>query len=93
MWWNGQNLEKPVTDKKGHVWHFRVWHDHLDGIYMQRIFFWNEERTETGLLELRGDRALHITRIKQRIARIVHDRAYRQQFHCTLAFPVERHYG
>ena len=93
MWWNGQNLEKPRHDSLGHLWHFRVWHDYAGGLYRQRIFFWNGERSETGLVELKGDQILHITRLKQRIAKLVHNRMYRQQFRCTLTFPVERYYG
>jgi hypothetical protein len=39
MWWNYQNLDKPQKAKDGSLWHFRVWHDHIQGIYMQRISF------------------------------------------------------
>lgn len=92
MWWNGQNLKKPVSDSSGHIWHFRVWHDRVDGVDIQRIFFWNADKTETGILALRSDLTLNITRLKQRIAKIARDKTYRQQFRCTLAFPVERHY-
>src|SRR5262245_36907224 len=57
MWWNDQHLNQPRRDATGRIWHFRVWHDHLDGVPVQRIFFWDDERREIGLLELVGGRA------------------------------------
>ncbi len=58
MWWKGQNLDKPRRDKTGRIWHFRVWHDFPDGVYTQRIFFWDDVQTETGLVELAGHQTL-----------------------------------
>lgn len=92
MWWHGQNLDKPIAGPDGTVWHFRVWHDHVDGIYTQRIFFWDDQKTETGLLELRDDQAIHVKRIKDRLAKLAKDCDYRRQFLRPLQFPIERHW-
>ena len=93
MWWNGQNLDKPARDKKGRLWHFRVWHDHLDGVYTQRIFFWDDEREEMGCAELGGGETLHVSKIKQRMRKIIADPTYRASLARQLRFPVERYYS
>jgi hypothetical protein len=93
MWWRGQNLEKPVLDSAGKPWNFRVWYDFIDGMQMQRIFFWDENKQETGIVEFQRDQALDHKKIKQRILKIVHDPEYRKKYLCKLKFPVERFYG
>ena len=92
MWWNGQNLNKPVTGKDGKEWHFRVWHDHVDGEYTQRVFFWDGTKRLTGVVELLGDRARHVSRLKGLFRKIASDVEYREKYYCDLEFPVERHY-
>lgn len=57
-----------------------------------RLFFWDEAKAETGLVELRGSETLHISRIKQRLARIAKDAKYRRQFARHLKFPLERYW-
>jgi hypothetical protein len=91
MWWRGQNLDKPIVGPDGVRWHFRVWHDYEEGIYVQRLFFWNESMSKTGLAEFRGQR-LHIRQIKSRLAKIAKDPRYRKQFLRPLQFPLERHW-
>jgi hypothetical protein len=93
MWWNGQNLGKPLTAKDGVAWHFRVWTDHIEGKHVQRIYFWNDEQREMGCLELADDQTLHISKIKQRMQKIVRDPSYCEQFLCELQFPIERYYS
>ena len=92
MWWDGQNLDKTLAGPDGTRWLFRVWHGTVEGVYCQRLFFWNESKTETGLVELRGSETLHVSRVKQRLARIAGDAAYRERFARQLAFPLERHW-
>ena len=92
MWWKTQNLERPRKDPKGNIWHFRVWHDSINDVYIQRIFFWNDEKTETGIMELSADKVLHISKIKQRMVKILADPEYRKQFYKELYFPIEKHY-
>jgi hypothetical protein len=93
MWWTGQNLERPLLDVDGRRWHFRVWHDFVDGVYTQRIFFWDEARTETGWVELAQDQVLHVSQIKQRIRRLITDAADRERHRRARSFPVERHHA
>ncbi len=92
MWWNGQNIDKPLPGKNGELWHFRVWHGEEDGDNLLRLFFWNDSRSETGLVELRGDQRLHITQIKSRFTKIATDDEYREQFLRPLKFPLERYW-
>jgi hypothetical protein len=92
MWWRGQNLDKPITDTSGTEWNFRVLHERQDSQYVQRIFFWDKKKRETGVIEFRGDQALHMRRIKDRIRKILSDPAYRAKHLCPIKFPVERYY-
>jgi hypothetical protein len=91
-WWRGQNLDKPIVGQDGIKWHFLVWHDSVEGIRTQRIFFWDESRTQTGLVELRGNKTLHVKRIKDRLAKIAKDRMYRNKHLRPLEFPIERYW-
>jgi len=93
MWWRSQNLEKPIPNAAGGKWHFRVWHDFVAGTYLQRVYFWNDERTETGVAEFTGNCTLNVTRLKQRIAKLAKDQRFRAHFYRPLSFPVERHHG
>ncbi len=92
MWWNGQNLDKPVTGKDGTVWHFRVWHDQVNGVYTQRIFFWDDAKTVTGKVELAGKMTRHISRLKGLCRKLVSDATFREKFYCDLAFPLQKNY-
>lgn len=93
MWWNYQNLDIPRKGKDGSLWHFRVWHDPIEGNYTQRIFFWDEAKKITGYLEFSNDKTLHISKLKQRINKIITNPEYRQKFLRELNFPVEKHYS
>jgi hypothetical protein len=93
MWWNYQNLDSARKDKDGSLWHFRIWHDHIQGIYTQRIFFWDETRRITACLELSDDQTLDTSRLKQRINKIMTNSGYRQKFLKELNFPIEKHYS
>ena len=64
MWWNGQNFDKPIYDKKGRAWHFRVWSDFIEGVEIQRIYYWDEEKSEMGMLEFEEDQTLNAKQIK-----------------------------
>jgi len=92
MWWDGQNLDKPLDGPDGIRWFFRVWHGTVEGVHCQRLFFWNEPKSETGLVELRGSETLHVSRIKQWLARIARDATHRRRFIRPLAFPLSRHW-
>ena len=93
MWWNGQNLDRSRTDKKGRIWHFRVWHASVDGTYIQRIFYWDDSKVETGIVELSGDRTLHVSRLKQLIAKLTTSSDLRSQYQNKIEFPIDRNYA
>jgi len=60
---------------------------------MQRIFFWNEARTVTGVIEMKADQTRHISRLKQVIAKLVSDPKYRARYTRPIEFPVEQKYA
>lgn len=91
IWNRGQSLRR-VECAEGTVWHFLIGFDFTDGIMMERIFFWDEAKEITGLLELRGEACLHLRRIKDRMKRLANDSEYRRQFLRPLDFPVERYW-
>jgi hypothetical protein len=93
MWSKSQNFTKPIQDKDGHLWHFLVWQDFPDGVYTQRIFFWNNDQTGTGMVEFSGDQTLTMAKLKQRITKLAASSEYREQLQCNLSFPIERYYG
>jgi hypothetical protein len=93
MWWNSQNLGVPREDHSGTTWHFRVWHAHVDGVYTQRIFFWDDAQSASGFVEYVGDRTKHISRLKQVISRLLKDTDFRSRHLRPLRFPIERHYA
>ena len=92
MWWKHQNLDKPIQDSAGKRWHFRVWHDFIDGVYTQRIYFWSEDKQETGMLEFAEGQAVHVRKLKQRITKLVKDPGYRRRYRRKLRFPIDRYY-
>jgi hypothetical protein len=92
VWWNSQNLDRPIKTRDGSTWHFRVWHGSEEGNYRQRLFFWDEQKKNCGLAEFAADQTLHVSKIKQRMQKIVTDSAYRAQYLRELKFPVEKHY-
>ena len=92
-WWRGQHLDEAREDASGRRWHFRVWHGVVNDRYLQRVFFWNEDRSETGAIEMAADKTLHVSRIRQVMTKVVQQPAYRARFVRELRFPVERHYS
>jgi hypothetical protein len=93
MWWADQNMAKTIKTGDGRSWHFRVWYGMIEDAYVQRIYFWDESKQETGCAEFAGDRSLDTKQIKNRIQKLAKTLSYRQRFHRELAFPVERYYS
>lgn len=92
-WWTGQNIETPVRDTSGNNWHFRFWHSHHEGIYVQRVFFWNEDQTISGYKELKDGDTLNIKKLKQLKERLAKRPDYRDQYLFDLSFPIEENYS
>jgi hypothetical protein len=91
MWWDHQNLDAARRDKAGTRWSFRVWHDVVYGVHTERIFFWNDERDATGVIEFRP--GVHVKRLHQVIEKLVSDPKLRESNARVLKFPIERHYS
>lgn len=91
MWWNQQNLSTPRRDAAEARWHFRVWHDVINGRHKERVFFWDDRREFTGVVLLRD--SLHVTRLHDLIEKLVADPDMREVHRRDLRFPVERHYA
>jgi hypothetical protein len=91
MWWNHQNLDADRLDKAGIRWHFRVWHDVVDGTHVERIFFWDDARDSTGVVHISP--GIHVKRLHAMIEKLVADPVLRQRYSRDLQFPLERHYS
>ena len=89
-WWRGQGLEGPLHGQDGTTWHFLVWHGPIDGQYAQRIFFWNQDQTETGVVRFSSAQSLHVSKLKDRLRKLASDATYRSKWHEHLEFPIER---
>ena len=92
-WWRGQGLEGPLHGPDNAAWHFLVWHGTIGGEHAQRIIFWNEDRTETGVVKFSAAESLHVSKIRDRLRKIAKDPTYRAKWHKQLEFPVERYWS
>ena len=89
-WWRQQHLDRPISDPDGTVWHFLVWAGQIGSVFSERIYFWNEGKTETGLIDLGEGQTLDIPRIRDVLKRLANNPEYRSRFHQPLKFPIER---
>jgi hypothetical protein len=84
---SGRAGDNWVLGLNGARWFWQIEHDtDSDGVQIQRIFYWNEGKSKTGVMELRGNEVLHRHRAKQRILRIAKESSYRSRFSCPLRF-------
>jgi hypothetical protein len=91
MWWDHQNLNATRRDKTGVRWNFRVWHDTVDRLHVERVFFWNDAKEVTGIVELRP--GIHVKKVHDLIEKLVADPALRELHSREIRFPLERHYS
>jgi hypothetical protein len=89
MWVRSKEMKRPVEDRRGCLWHFQLWW----GAAVQRVFFWDDARETTGVIEFATDRTLHYSKLRQQIQKLAKDPAYRKRYLKPLKFPLERHYG
>ena len=92
MWWKDQNIDKPIIAKNGETWEFQVWHDHVDGIYIQKIYFWDKDKSTTGVIELKGANAVHKDKLKDKMKKVANDKSLRDKYSFELKFPLEKNY-
>ena len=93
MWWDHQNLDKPREDKAGERWHFRVWHDVVDETHVVRIFFWNDDRSTTGVVPFLPGARTHVRAIRAFLEKLLAHPELRSKHQRELRFPLERHYS
>jgi hypothetical protein len=96
MWWDGQNLSKPRTDKRGTKWSFRVWHEvvALQGPeHVARVFFWDESQDRTGVVLLGPEASTHVRSIHNVIDKLVANSEFRKKHLRLLRFPLDRFYS
>ena len=87
-----KNLRDRISGSDGKIWHFLVWFGTINGAWLHRIFFWDDKKTETGLLELADNEALNMKKIRARMVKLAKDRKYRLQYLQPLKFPIERYW-
>lgn len=92
MWWRGQNIDNPIIDKNGNYWEFKVWHDFVEGIYLQKIYFWDKNKDTTGVIELNGGNTVHKNKLKDKMKKLANDISYRNKYLLDLKFPLEKNY-
>ena len=93
MWWDQQNLGQPRVDKTGARWHFAVWHDLIDRSHVARVFFWDDQRSFTGVLIIPAGGRTDVQALHDWIQKLAADPALRNQCQRALRFPLERHYS
>ena len=91
------NEEKPKQGKNGERWYFTYWHsvwprDEVDIENAQRLFFWNQDKSERGVIILPPGKTMRYGRIKSLIEKLVADQGLRKQYQRDIEFPLERHY-
>jgi len=91
MWWTGQNIDKPIKAKDGTLWNFLVYKDYNDTISIFKIFFWDEKKEVTGILELKDD-SINVKKIKDKIRKLAKDKKFRDNHLCELKFPIKKYY-
>lgn len=84
MWPN----ERPRMDKTGKRWNFHYWNQKA-----QRLFFWDEERTECGVVLFAPGSTRTYRQIENLIDKLVSDQSLRKQHLRELRFPLDRYYS
>jgi hypothetical protein len=87
--------EKPRQGKNGERWSFTYWHlvwtsDRTKSA--QRLFFWNQDKSECGVVILPPGKTMHYARIRSLIEKLVADQQLRKKYKRDIEFPLERHY-
>jgi hypothetical protein len=96
VWLDHQNLNKPRTDKSGMKWNFRVWHDVFTlqrVIGVARIFFWDQRKDFTGVVQLGPDANKHVRNLHSLIEKLAADPNLRAKHQRRLRFPLDRNYA
>jgi hypothetical protein len=88
--------EQPKRDGKGKRWHFQIWMDSWaeNGKYVcgQRLFFWSDDKSDCGVIIVEPAKAAHVSRLRNRIKKLVSEPEFRRKYRRELRFPLERYY-
>jgi len=87
--------QKSRKDKNGRRWNFCFWWDtwtEAKVIQAQRLFFWDDEKADCGVVLFPPGSVIHYSRVKTLIAKLVASPTLRKQYRRELSFPLERHY-
>lgn len=87
--------EKSRKDKKGKCWNFSFWfaQSRERGVWAQRLFFWDDNKNECGVVLFLPGSTRRYSRTKTLIERLVASPALRKQYLRSLSFPLKRHYS
>ena len=91
--------QRPRKDTHGRRRNFRLWADTWTDaktknvVMAERLFFWNDTKSQCGLVLFPVGSAVHFSRLKQMEERLVSDSALRKHYQRDLRFPLERHYS
>lgn len=69
----------------GKRWNFREWHDFAGESFRESIFFWDDEKENTGVVHF--DPGVHVSRIHRTIKKLVEDTAFREANSKAIRFP------
>jgi hypothetical protein len=87
--------EKPRRSKNREHWNFTYWNSVWTGDRVknaQRLFFWNRDKSECGVVVLPSGKTMHYSRIRSLIEKLVADSTLRSKYRRDIQFPLERHY-
>ncbi|WP_297462678.1 hypothetical protein [Ferrovum sp.] len=85
---------KEKRDKNGKRWNFSYWHtfSFVTDNRAQRLFFWDDDHKESGVVLLLGDQSQPYASIRNLVDRLVSSPELRKQHSRELRFPLERYY-
>ncbi len=86
-WTHQDTSSKCLHGPDGKKWYWQLECGFSEnGKLFERVFFWDETKSKTGMIEFKGDQAIHFSRLKQRVQKLVKNREYRERFTCPLRF-------
>lgn len=59
----------------------------------QRLFFWNQDKNECGVVVLPPGKTINYSRVKSLMQKLVADAVLREKHRRELEFPLEQHYS
>jgi hypothetical protein len=82
-------------DRRGKRWNFSYWNtfSFLSTVKAQRLFFWDDEFEECGVILFHGGSTRPYPQIQNLADKLVADQRLRAQHRRELRFPLERYYA